>query len=166
MLSLASPPAWVSAASIAGRAADLREGFGPHQLGKPAPDVTFVLVGKTVEQHFRDDQAENPIAEKLEALIINVDIGAGVGQGALQEVQVLERMIQAGLKFAIGAIARHHSTRSKMRENRVALGHRHGCSQPAVPSVRKTGIRRGRSGFPWGQSPNCGCRCYRRGYRP
>ena len=85
-------------------------GFAPHQVGEPARQLAFVALGEGAKQHFRDDQAENVVAEKLEPLIAAGAAAAGqsrdVGQRAHQQIAVLEAIADGLLKRAGGRGAR------------------------------------------------------------
>jgi hypothetical protein len=49
---------------------------------------------------FGNDQAEHAVAEEFETLVGNARVGAGMGQGALEKIAVLEDMSEALLEIS------------------------------------------------------------------
>jgi hypothetical protein len=80
------------------------------------PRGAFIFVGESAEQHFGDDDAEHPIAEKFQTLIVGAPPdpglellaapaatgrnGTGMQQGDAQQLGVLEGEIQRRGQFA------------------------------------------------------------------
>ena len=86
-----------------------------HQRGMTIGQGTFGVGGEALDQQMRDDQAQDPVAQKLQALVgapapgVAAD-GAGVGQGLGQQrrvpKRVPERLLQLGPAPAGGPGAR------------------------------------------------------------
>jgi hypothetical protein len=51
-------------------------------------------------EFFGDDQAQDAIAKKLEALVGDAGIGAGMSQGALEQFAILEAVTEAFLEVS------------------------------------------------------------------
>ena len=70
---------------------DLGKRLGIDQRVEPQRQFAFRRIGKRGQQHIGNDEAQNPVAEKLETLVIGAGIdaaGAGMGQRALQALAV------------------------------------------------------------------------------
>ena len=62
-----------------------------NEVGANTGQVTFVGIAETVEQQARDDQAQDGVAEELEALVV-VGAVAAMRQGALHQSRIGEAM--------------------------------------------------------------------------
>ena len=68
-----------------------------HEVGAHAGQVALVGVAEALEQQARDDQAQDRVAEELEALVV-VGAEAAVGQRAFQQGRVAEPVADALLQ--------------------------------------------------------------------
>ena len=133
-------------------AGHLGESLAPHQLGVTHGERAFRLVREAGQQKVGHDQAEHPIAEKLQALVAVVPRaptlgGARMGERPNQQLGPCEAMTQAlGQRVRVlcrppgpRAVPRRgrYSMPSKMRLNRIAPGHFHTSNKPALSSCEK-----------------------------
>jgi hypothetical protein len=91
----------------------------------------FRLAGEQFGQPLGHDQAEHPVAEEFEPLVILRALAA-MGQRALEQVQV-GRRVAGGRGDPAGETFTQKPC--PMRLQRAALNHVHGNSQEAEPSV-------------------------------
>ena len=87
-----------------------------HEVGAHARQVAFVGIAEALEQQARDDQAEDGVAEKLEALVV-VGAVAAVGQRALQQGRIAEPVTDALLQCDESGI---HAIETGQAEKRAA----------------------------------------------
>jgi hypothetical protein len=69
-------------------------GFLAHQGVELERQGAFDVVRITGVQFLGDDQAEDAVAEKFETLVGDDRVGAGMGQGALEQIPVGEDMAE------------------------------------------------------------------------
>src|SRR5690606_16640806 len=129
---------------------------------EPQRKLTLCRARIGLEYHLRDDEAEHPVAEELETLVVIPfpALRAGMGQRAAQEVEVGkgkagDRLDRLGERLAGLRLAGHHATSDlslclsigfcfgcyrtmlNRREGRISAGHRHTSSGLAPPAMEK-----------------------------
>ncbi len=95
-----------------------------NEMGADARQVAFVGVAEAVEQQARDDQAQDRVAEELEALVV-VGTEAAVGERAFQQGRVAEPVADALLQcYEAGIHARERWPVAKRAEDASSSGPR------------------------------------------
>ena len=72
-----------------------RAGFPAHQRMQAAGEHAFGFLRVKRMQPFGDDQPQHPVAQKFQALVGVMAVGAGVGQGAAQKDRIGKTVIQS-----------------------------------------------------------------------
>ena len=76
---------------------DPRHGLAPHEIGHAPGHRTFRLVLKAVPQHISDHQAEHPVTQKLEPLIMPLNRAApGLAAHGRDRARMGQRLVQQG----------------------------------------------------------------------
>ncbi len=116
-------------------ARDLGAGLARDERVQPPRKLALRLLREQLVQPCRDGEAEHPIAEEFEALIILLP-AAGMGERALEQRRIARRLAERRGQPGAGIVADAQNV-SPIRSERAAENQLPGFVHSAEPSVEK-----------------------------